>query len=101
MGELHDWLARQHPGLRTYKVFLQKALQLAGAEPEHRACYRMLAALAESYIDSFDEEPLPVDVAQQAFERLLGAVGDAERSIQASPADQIATLNKLAAATLL
>jgi len=61
----------------------------------------MLAALAESYIDSFDEEPLPVDVAQQAFERLLGAVGDAERSIQASPADQIATLNKLAAATLL
>ncbi|MEW6639742.1 MAG: hypothetical protein AB1586_04485 [Pseudomonadota bacterium] len=101
MGELHDWLTRQHPGLRTYKVFQQKALQLASAEPEHRACYRMLAALADGYIDSFDEEPLPVEVAQQAFERLLGVVSDAEQSIQAPPADQLATLNKIAAATLL
>ena len=100
MGELHDWLADQHPGLRTYKTFQQKVLQLAGSDADHLAVYRMLATLVGSYIDSFDEEPLPVDVAKQAFQRLLGVVGDAENAIQAPPAEQIATLNKIAATKL-
>jgi len=100
LGELHDWLAHQHPGLRTYKTFQQKALELAGSEPDHRAFYRMLASLVGGYIDSFDEDPLPVDVASQAFQRLLGVVGDAENSIQAPPVEQIAALNKIAATQL-
>ena len=29
MGELHDWLLSQHPGLRTHKAFQKKALELS------------------------------------------------------------------------
>ena len=39
------------------------------------------------YIDSFDEEPLPVDVASRAYQRLVSVVDDAELSM-AAPALQ-------------
>ena len=100
MGELHDWLMSQHPGLRTYKSFYQKALELAATDADHRALYRLLSNIAERYVTTFDEEPLPVDVAAQAYQRLLDIVGDAEKSIDASVSQQVQTLNKIAAAEL-
>jgi len=99
--ELHDWLVGQHPGLRTYTSLQHKALQLASSDAEHGALYRLLAGLAGRYIESFDEEPLPVDVAQQAYQRLLATVGDAERSLSASPSEQVKALNRLAATELV
>jgi rhamnose utilization protein RhaD (predicted bifunctional aldolase and dehydrogenase) len=52
------------------------------------------------YIESFDEEPLPVDVAKQAYQRLLNIVDDAEKSIDASASQQLQTLNRVAATEL-
>ena len=100
MGELHDWLLGQHPGLQTYKSFQNKALELASSDGEHRALYRLLASMVGRYIDSFDEEPLPVDVAKQAYQRLLSIVEDAENSIAAPVSQQMQTLNKVAATEL-
>jgi hypothetical protein len=100
LGELHSWLLAQHPGLRTYKSFQQKALELASSDDEHRALYRLLASMVGRYIDSFDEEPLPVDVAKRAYQRLVNIVDDAELSMQAPASQQVQTLNKVAATEL-
>ncbi len=100
MAELHDWLVSQHPGLRTYRSFQHKALELATSDAAHGALYRLLANMVGRYIESFDEEPLPVDVAKQAYQRLLSIVDDAEKSIAAPAAEQVKTLNKIAATEL-
>jgi hypothetical protein len=100
VGELHGWLLDQHPGLRTYKSFQQKALELACSDGEHRALYRLLASMAGRYIDSFDEEPLPVEIAKQAYQRLVNIVDDAENSMDAPASQQVQTLNKVAATEL-
>jgi hypothetical protein len=100
LSDLHDWLAGQHPGLRTYKSFREKALKLCVTEAEHRALYRLLANLAGHYVATFDEEPLPVDVAKHAYDRFLGLVEEGDRSIGASVEQQLATLNRIAVAEL-
>jgi hypothetical protein len=100
LGELYHWLASQHPGLRTYKSFCDKALELAACDADHGAVYRLLANMAERYVSTFDEEPLPVDIAAQAYQRLLDIVGDAEKSIGAPFSRQVQTLNKIAATEL-
>jgi hypothetical protein len=100
LGELHDWLVSQHPGLRTYRSFYHKALELAASDADHRALYRLLANMAERYFTTFDEEPLPVDVAKQAYQRLREIVDDAEKSIGAPVSQQVQTLNKIAAVEL-
>jgi hypothetical protein len=74
MSELHSWLSTQHHGLQTYKSLKQKLIGRAGADPEHAALYRLLASMIDPYIDSFDEEPLPVDVADEVFARVLDIV---------------------------
>src|ERR1700680_1068696 len=81
MSELHSWLSTQHHGLRTYKSLKQKLIARASADPEHAALYRLLASMIDHYIDSFDEEPLPVDVADEVFARVLDIVRYAEDSV--------------------
>jgi hypothetical protein len=43
-------------------------------------------------IDSFDEEPLPVDVADEVFAQVLDIVRYAEDSVSRGSADQIQAL---------
>ncbi len=99
MGELHDWLRKQPPGLKTYRVFRDMLAQAAASDPGHRAVYRLLADLTSGFED-FDEEPMPPDLAEQAFARLLQIVDEAERSLGAPIENQIATLNEIAATRL-
>ena len=67
MSELHSWLSTQHHGLQTYKSLKQKLIGRASADPDYAALYRLLASMIDHYIDSFDEEPLPVDVADEGL----------------------------------
>ena len=101
MSELHSWLSTQHHGLQTYKSLKKKLLGRAGADREHAALYRLLASMIDPYIDSFDEEPLPVEVADQVFARVLDIVRYAEDSISRGATDQIQALNKVAAIELI
>lgn len=100
MNELLNWLKPQHSGLRTYKDFLQKVLQLAASDREHLALYSMLATLVGRFIESYEESPLPVDVADEALKRLTVLVEKATNSLNGAPADQLKTLNEIAAAEL-
>ena len=100
MGELHDWLRHQHPGLRTYRTLNEKLLQAAKDDPTHRAVYRLLSNLASGYAATFDEEPLPIEVAERAYQRLLSLVAEAERSLGSPIETQLAVLNEIAASEL-
>ena len=98
MNDLHAWLSQQHHGLRTFKIFQQKLETLSGDEPEQRALCRLLTYVVGSYIETFDEEPLPVATADRAFQRLLDLVASLE--FRASAEHRLADLNRVAACDL-
>jgi hypothetical protein len=100
LDELQSWLTQQHSGLRTYKDFQQKAYALIAKDRDHAALYYLLASLVGRFVDAYDEEPLPVGVADKAFDQLLDLVKRGAQSLKASPADQLKLLNDIAAAEL-
>lgn len=101
MDELQTWLSMQHNGVKTYVVFRDKALQLAATQEENAALLHLLAALADRFIYSYDESPLPADVADRAFVLLKALVQKGARSVDASDADKVALLNEIARAELV
>jgi hypothetical protein len=98
MNDLYTWLAQQHHGLRTFRSFQQKLDDLSQADPEQRALCRVLNAVVGSYADGFDEEPLPVAVADLAFRRLLELVGSLD--FNAGADRRLADVNRVAACDL-
>lgn len=59
---------------------------------------RLLSSLVGGYIEAFDEEPLPVAVADRAYQRLLDLV--ASLDFRASAEDRLADLDRVAACHL-
>src|SRR6202789_3767555 len=101
MVELHSWLSHQHPGLKTYVALRQKTNELAQADADHRAVYRLLSSILDPFIASFDEEPLPAGLAETTFHRLLAVVRDADNATPLPPDQQIDALNRIAAVDLI
>ena len=75
-----------------------KTRNLEQDEPGQLALCRLLSSLVGSYIEAFDEEPLPVAVADRAFQRLLDLV--ASLDFRASAEHRLADLNRVAACDL-
>ena len=98
MNELQAWLASQHAGLRTFKAFQLKLAEFAARYPEQRAFCRLLDDIVGRHIEEYDEAPLPSAVAERAYQNLLQSV--AYLDCQAAPAQQLGTLNRLAAFSL-
>lgn len=101
MGELHDWLLRQHAGLKTFKAFRQNMLDRVATDTPHRALYRLLAGVTDDYIARYDDQALPVEVAEQTYRHMLEIVARAENAMTAPPPEQLQILNELAAAELV
>src|ERR1700726_4146754 len=97
MNDLH-WLSQQHHGLRTFRTFQKKLDDFSTADPQQRALCRLLNAIVGSYIQTFDEEPLPVAVADRAYHRLLDLVASVDFS--ASADRRLADINRVAACDL-
>ena len=98
MNELYSWLSSRHPGLKTFKALQLKLLRIAADHPEQRAVCRLLHGIVGSYIEEFDEAPLPSAIADRAYQRLLRSLADLDST--AEPARQLAELNRLAGLTL-
>jgi hypothetical protein len=98
MNDLHAWLLQQHHGLRTFQILQQKLATLSGDEPEQRALCRLLSYVVGSYVEAFDEEPLPVATADRTYQRLLDLV--ASLDFRASAEERLADLNRVAACHL-
>jgi hypothetical protein len=94
VNELHSWLLGQHPGLRTFKILQLRLTRFAADHPQQRAMCRLLRGIINSYVEEFDEAPLPTAVADRAYQRLLRTL--AEFDDAAEPARQLGELNRLA-----
>jgi hypothetical protein len=95
LNDLHTWLSQQHHGLRTFHTFQQKLATLSRDEPGQRALCRLLSSLVGSYTEAFDEEPLPVAVADRAYQRLLDLVAGLD--FRTSADHRLAALDRVAA----
>jgi hypothetical protein len=95
MNDLHTWLSQQHHGLRTFQNFQQRLEALSRDEPEQRALYQLLSNLVGGYVEAFDEEPLPVAVADRAYQRLLDLVAGLD--LRADADRRLADINRVAA----
>jgi hypothetical protein len=98
MNDLYTWLSQQHHGLRTYRAFQQKLATLGRDDPGQQALCRLLSSLVGGYIEAFDEEPLPVAVADRAHQRLLDLV--ASLDLRANANHRLADLDRVAACDL-
>jgi len=98
MNDLHTWLLQAAPRLADLPDLPAKTRNLSREEPEQRALCRLLSYLVGSYIEAFDEEPLPVAAADRAYQRLLDW---SQASIFEPVADpRLADLNRVAVCDL-
>jgi hypothetical protein len=96
LDDLAKWLSHQHNGLQTFRAFQQKALQLVSEDRDHSALLFVLAALVGRFVEYYDEHPLPVDTADEAFKRLNGLMRSATNVVGRPAAEQLAALNEIA-----
>ena len=98
MNELYRWFSYPHHGLRTFETFQQKLESLSTEEPDQRGLYRLLSSLVGRYIEAFDEEPLPISVADRAHDGLLELLGSLD--LRATADRRLADINRVAASDL-
>ena len=82
----------------SFKILQQNLGTLSEDKPEQRALCRLLSCLVGSYIEAFDEEPLPVAVADRAYHRLLELM--ASLDLRACTEQRLADFNRVAACDL-
>ncbi|MDA9401339.1 hypothetical protein [Bradyrhizobium sp. CCBAU 45389] len=98
MNDLHAWLSEQHHGLRTFRTFQQKLETLGRDDPAQRGLCRLLSSLVGSYVEAYDEAPLPVEVADSAYHRLLTLVASID--LNAGADRRLADINRVAESQL-
>ncbi len=98
--ELAQWLKSQHKGLRSYKAFQQKVLEVGSKNRQQYALYYLLGMLAGRFVEVYDERPLTLDVTDEAHKRLIAVVDKALLYNTMSAQQQNELLNEIAAAEL-
>ncbi|MBR1175608.1 hypothetical protein JQ617_16750 [Bradyrhizobium sp. KB893862 SZCCT0404] len=98
MNDLHAWLSEQHHGLRTFRTFQQKLETIGRDDPAQRGLCRVLSSLVGSYVEAFDEAPLPVEVADGAYQRLLALVASID--VHGNSDRRLADINRVAESEL-
>jgi hypothetical protein len=87
------------PRTAAFQLFCWRLTTLAFDEPNHKALYTLLSLQAARYIGAFDEEPVPISVADRAYGNLLRLV--ASLNLAAPAEGQLNDLNRIAATDLL
>ncbi|MDT2020187.1 hypothetical protein [Methylocella sp. CPCC 101449] len=100
MRELLEWLKSQKGGVSTYWEFQLRALKLRTTEPDQAACLSLLADIAGRFADKYYEEPLPVDAAAGALDRLGKLLGKAVEHSDADAATRLRVLNEISISEL-
>jgi hypothetical protein len=98
--ELAQWLKSQHKGLRTYKTFHQKVLDLGTSQRHQYALYYLLGALVGRFVEAYDDSPLTLDVADEAHKRLVAIAEKCSLFDSMSADNRLKLLNEIAAMDL-
>ncbi|KLK92189.1 hypothetical protein AA309_15880 [Microvirga vignae] len=100
MNELIAWLKEQNEGVSTYIGLQQRAHGLASSDPDQAALFRLLGSLAARFASSYDDMPLPANIARSTFERMITLVEEALRAMDGTAQEKLAVLNEIARAEL-
>lgn len=100
MEELSQWLKTQHKGLLTYERFHQRILDIGAERREQYALYYLLAVLVDRFVEAYEETPLTVDVADEAYRRLVVLSEKAVMFDSMKCDEQLIFLNEIAASHL-
>jgi hypothetical protein len=98
--ELAQWLKSQHKGLRTYKTFHQKVLELGAQHKQQYALYYLLAMLVWRFVDSYEDSPLTLDVTDEAHKHLVAVTERCAQFDAMSVDERLRFLNEIAAMEL-
>lgn len=100
MEELAQWLKSQHKGLRTYKTFQQRVLDAGQKHRDQYALYSLLGTLVGRFVDVYDENPLTLDITDEAHRRLVALSDKAATYATMSSDERLAFLNEIASSEL-
>lgn len=100
MEELTQWLKSQHKGLRAYKTFHQKVLDLGAQHREQYALYYLLAMLVGRFVEAYEDSPLTLDVTDEAHKRLVAIAEKCSRFDSISAEERLKLLNEIASMEL-
>lgn len=95
MDKLLDWLRLQKGGIDTYTAFIGKALEIRRTQPDLAAAAQLLAGMAVHFVQIYDGQPLPYDVARNAFVRLTNIVEQLTHYRTSTPEERLAMLNAI------
>lgn len=98
--ELAQWLKSQHKGLRTYKLFQDKALDAGARHRDQYALYYLLAMMVGRFTDSYEETPLTLDITDEAHKRLVMYSERAAKFGKMPAEERLKLLNELASSEL-
>ncbi|MFC0242917.1 hypothetical protein [Rhodopseudomonas telluris] len=98
MNEFQAWLEQQHHGLWTFKSFQHMLEQFGDTEPKQRGLCRVLTCLVQDYIETFEESPVPVDVADNVHRRLAHLLSTLD--LNGAPERRLEDINRVANFTL-
>lgn len=96
MNELIGWLKKQNEGVSTYIGLQQRAHGLALSNPDQAALLRLLGALAARIASSYEDMPLPANIAGSTFQRMVTLVEKALRATEGTAQEKLAVLNEIA-----
>jgi hypothetical protein len=94
--QLTQWLKTQHKGLRTYKTFHQRVLELGAQHKDQYALYYLLSALVARFIDAYEDSPLTLDVTDEAHRRLVAIAERSSGFDRMSAEERLGLLNEIA-----
>lgn len=94
LQELHAHMTARKPGLGSLTDFQRDCEKAVAGAPEDAGFLRLLADMAGRFIDRYDQQPLPSDVATAAHGRLLQLTARAAASER--PEEKLALFNEIA-----
>ena len=99
-AELDQKLSKGPVGLGSMRDFERQCMAAVRSDPANAALYRLLAAAAAQFIDTFDDGPLDVSVAAKAREGAIRLTRIASEAAQAPADAKVAALNEIAQTVL-
>lgn len=91
-------ISQQGGGVRAYDKCAREARARIAGDPEHAAALLLIAYAAQHFVDSYDDQPLTVEMAAKEFDYFSEIVEALDKGYSAGSAEgKVAALNKVAA----
>lgn len=85
-------------GVRAYEACARAARARIAGEPQNAAALLLISYAAQIFVDSYDDQPLTVEVANDEFARFSAIVKRLDGAVKAGSADaMLAAVNDVAA----